>query len=78
MSTPNYKKATAANLSKEWNSLVGSNHAEEQDLSTENCGQLGLKAMFTELDHCLGPMEGFFSKPMRTFWQLNTMSDFMP
>lgn len=42
MSTPKYKKDTAAKLSKELHSLVGRNHAEEQDLSTESCGQLGL------------------------------------
>lgn len=77
MSTPNHKKVTAAKLSKELLSLVGRNHAEEQDLSTESCGQLGLEAVFTGLAHCLGPMEGFFSEPMRTFWQLNTLSDFL-
>lgn len=42
MSTLNYKKATAAKLSKKLHSLVGRNHAEEQDLSTESCGQRGL------------------------------------
>lgn len=35
MSTPNYKKATAAKLSKQVYSLAGRNHAEEQDLSPE-------------------------------------------
>lgn len=42
MSTPNYKNATAAKLSKQGHSVVGRNHAEEQDLSLESCGQLGL------------------------------------